>query len=70
MQFCKFLEGRCVDENVVVRFREQKVRMMAVCNVLNFNQLVFNGLQAGVKLIHKYLKCSIHFVKIMMERKE
>ena len=43
MQFCKFLEGRCVDENVVVRFREQKVRMMAVYNVLNFNQLVFNG---------------------------
>ena len=43
MQFFKFLEGRRVDENVVVRFREQKVRMMAVYNVLNFNQLVFNG---------------------------
>ena len=41
--FVKFLEGRCVDENVVVKFREQKGRMIAVYNVLNFNQLVFNS---------------------------
>ena len=30
MQVCKFLEGRCVDENVIARFREQKVRMVVV----------------------------------------
>lgn len=50
--------------------------MVAVYNVLYFNHLVFQrtrlveGLQAGLKLIHKYLKCSIHFVKIVMKRKE
>ena len=76
MQFCTFLEGRCVDESIVARFREQKVRMVAVYNVLNFNHLVFQrtrlveGLQGGLKLIHKYLKCSIHFVKIVIKRKE
>ena len=30
LQVCKFLEGRCVDESVIARFREQKVRMVAV----------------------------------------
>ena len=30
LQVCKFLEGRSVDKNVVARFREQKVRMVAV----------------------------------------
>ena len=30
LQVCKFLESRFFDENVVARFREQKVRMVAV----------------------------------------
>ena len=59
----------------VSRTKGENGSCIYIIYVLNFNHLVFQRSRlvegrAGVKLIPKYLKYSIRFIRIMMKRTE